>query len=120
MNICAMITPPGLCPMRRHKRLKYMQAVRSSGQRIRRNKKWYQIDARSEQVVQTADNQKLDVTCGMCIDAACAVQACVDTAVVCMQSVYVQAIGTYTRCNNAMQRACVCLHISNVQDVSSV
>ena len=29
-----------LCPMRRHKRLKYMQAVRSSSQRVRLNKSW--------------------------------------------------------------------------------
>ena len=29
-----------LCPIRRHKRLKYMQAPRSSSQRIRRSKPW--------------------------------------------------------------------------------
>ena len=32
-----------LCPMRRHKRLKYMQAPRSSSQRIRPSKSWYQM-----------------------------------------------------------------------------
>ena len=32
-----------LCPIRRHKRLKYMQAARSSSQRIRRSKSWYHM-----------------------------------------------------------------------------
>ena len=32
-----------LCPIRRHKRLKYMQAARSSSQRIKRSKSWYHV-----------------------------------------------------------------------------
>ena len=32
-----------LCPIRRHKRLKYMQAAHSSSQRIRRSKSWYHM-----------------------------------------------------------------------------
>ena len=59
------------------------------------------------------DKMKLDVTCGMCIDAACAVVCKHAWTDVCLQSVFRQVIGTH----GAMQYACACL---NSQDVSSV
>ena len=39
-----------LCPIRRHKRLKYMQAARSSSQRIKRSKSWYHMHERQRNV----------------------------------------------------------------------
>ena len=65
-----------LCPMRRHKRLKYMQAVRSSSQRIRRSKSWYQMHEVGRSCRQWIKQNWISRVACMCIGAVLCVQAC--------------------------------------------